>query len=199
MLVFRVGRPLDNLQIILKILSSPSHEPIITLSTVVKAAGFGSWLLLDMFQWFHATKILQIERRELLGWVNWAAPRCWAIGLLASLLGNLHKLQIDLLGINNENGTHKERLLQMQETQSATIISEKNDDNSKKQDYNGVVNNHMIQALIHKHGWSILQDGLDLMIPASMIGYPINPALVGAAGTITSIMGAISIYKQLNR
>jgi hypothetical protein len=48
-LVFRVGKPLDNLQVILK--SSAIADELERSLTVSKALGFGGWLALDMFQW----------------------------------------------------------------------------------------------------------------------------------------------------
>jgi hypothetical protein len=47
--VFRVGKPLDNLQIVLK--SSGIKDEIERSFVVGKAVGFGGWLTLDAFQW----------------------------------------------------------------------------------------------------------------------------------------------------
>jgi hypothetical protein len=48
-LVFRVEKPLDNLQIILK--SSNIKDEIEKSFVIGKAIGFGGWLTLDAFQW----------------------------------------------------------------------------------------------------------------------------------------------------
>ena len=47
--MFRIGKPLDSLQMILKSLSI--KDEFIKTTTILKATGYGGWLVLDMLQW----------------------------------------------------------------------------------------------------------------------------------------------------
>jgi peroxin-11B len=87
--VFRIGKPLDNLQIILK---SDSVKDEIERSLVVgKAFGFGGWLTLDMFQWLNSSGVIEMSP-EWAAFVNRNAPRLWLFGLLSSLSMNLYRI-----------------------------------------------------------------------------------------------------------
>lgn len=48
-IVFRVGKPLDFFQSLLKSLTI--KDEIIRWGSIFKSTGYGSWLILDMFQW----------------------------------------------------------------------------------------------------------------------------------------------------
>lgn len=47
--VFRIGKPLDHLQTILK--SLDIKDEVVRTSTILKSAGYGTWLLFDCLQW----------------------------------------------------------------------------------------------------------------------------------------------------
>lgn len=54
--VFRAGKPLDNLVVIIKALEQP--DSVDKWLQITKATGFGGWLLLDTFQWVHPPALL---------------------------------------------------------------------------------------------------------------------------------------------
>lgn len=58
--VFRMGKPLDFLQTMLKSLGS--QDEVIRWGLVAKSAGYGGWLILDMIQW---VILFYIERDPL--------------------------------------------------------------------------------------------------------------------------------------
>lgn len=47
--VFRMGKPLDFLQTLLKSLNVP--DDVLRWGTVIKCTGYGGWLVLDAIQW----------------------------------------------------------------------------------------------------------------------------------------------------
>lgn len=47
--VFRLGKPLDHLQTILK--SCAIQDDVVRVATICKSAGYGTWLVLDGLQW----------------------------------------------------------------------------------------------------------------------------------------------------
>lgn len=48
-IVFRFGKPLDHLQTVLKSLAI--KDDFVRLTTILKSAGYGAWLILDGLQW----------------------------------------------------------------------------------------------------------------------------------------------------
>lgn len=85
--LWRIGKPLDHLQVFLR--AQSIENDVIRTGSMLKALGYGCWLTLDTLQWLHSVKVLEIES---IGWINYWAPRCWTIGLLASLSTNLYSL-----------------------------------------------------------------------------------------------------------
>jgi len=89
LLVFRVGKPLDHLQIILR--SEGIKDEAERTMVIGKAVGFGGWLTLDMFQWLNSSGVIELPP-EWMGFVSRNAPRLWLLGLLSSLSLNLYKI-----------------------------------------------------------------------------------------------------------
>lgn len=160
--VFRMGKPLDNLQIILR--SNGIKADAERSMVIGKAIGFGGWLSLDMFQWFHGNGIVELSP-EWLGFVNRNAPRLWLLGLLSSLSLNLykiHRLNPDCL---KSRGDAHEALCKGLDHQATRQVVK-----------------------------DALQDAVDLVIPLSLMGsIDVNPGVVGLAGTFTSCLGISSL------
>lgn len=51
--VFRIGKPLDHVQTILKSLAI--QDDFVRFATIFKSAGYGAWLILDSLQWVQHT------------------------------------------------------------------------------------------------------------------------------------------------
>lgn len=97
--------------------------------------------------------------------INKEAPRLWLIGIMASLSVNLHKIQKNFLARKID----------------AKIIMQGGTGSLDKE--------------MKKVTKDAVQDLIDLVIPLSILGWVnVTPGTVGLAGTITSIMGAASLY-----
>lgn len=102
--------------------------------------------------------------------INQTAPRLWLLGIASSLLVNLHKIQKNFL--RRQVDVH---LL----IQGAPKGRE------------------LLDGEMKKYTKDALQDLIDLIIPLSMLGWiNVSPGTVGLAGTITSIMGATSLFPK---
>lgn len=100
--------------------------------------------------------------------INYHAPRLWFLGIVASLLTNLHRIQLSY---------HQRQVGQLLGTRaSKELISDRE---------------------LKKVCKDALQDLIDLVIPLSLMGWvDITPGTVGLAGAITSLMGASSLYPR---
>lgn len=100
-----------------------------------------------------------------MAWVNKQAPRLWLLGILSNLMVNLHRIQVNF----------QQRQFQLlTEPLSVTKVLDKE---------------------MRKLTKDALQDLIDLVIPLSLTGWvEASPGTVGLAGSITSLMGAVSLY-----
>ncbi len=102
--------------------------------------------------------------------INQNAPRLWLLGILASLLVNLYKIQKNFLQRQVEirlllQGAPKEGLAKMLDKEMRQVTRD------------------------------ALQDMIDLVIPLSMLGWiKASPGTVGLAGAITSVVGTDELY-----
>lgn len=102
--------------------------------------------------------------------INQTAPRLWFLGILASLVVNLHKIQKNFLQRQMEM-----RLL-LQGTPQGGLAK-------------------VLDKEMRKVTRDALQDMIDLVIPLSLMGWiDVSAGTVGLAGAITSVMGAAAIY-----
>lgn len=105
-----------------------------------------------------------------MGYINRHAPRLWLFGILASLMVNLHKMQKNFM----ERQITMKLLVQGGPNASPFLLLDKE---------------------MRKVTKDTLQDLIDLVIPLSIIGWlDLSPGTVGLAGSITSLMGASSVY-----
>lgn len=126
------------------------QDQIVLMGSLIKSSGYGLWLILDMIQYFNAIGVIKVTKRTLLA-INKQAPRLWMLGIAASLMVSLYKLE-------------------MKRRQGKVSLWD---------------------PLVYK----AVQDAIDLLIPLSITGWlPLSSGTVGLAGTITSLMGAWSIY-----
>jgi peroxin-11B len=100
--------------------------------------------------------------------INKQAPRLWLFGIAASLAVNLHKMQQNFM----------QRQVQMK-------LMVQGESGGKM----------LLDKEMKKVTKDTLQDLIDLVIPLSIIGWlDLTPGTVGLAGSITSLMGAVSLY-----
>lgn len=169
--MFRVGKPLDNLQIILK--SSKIKDELERSFIVCKALGFGGWLTLDALQWLSVQGIITLSP-NLKEFVNKNAPRLWFFGLASSLSLNLYKI-------------HRQHpILKNCSSKSNNYCIDGITELIKKAD-----------GEVCQSAKDALQDVVDLIIPLSLMGtVPASPGVVGLAGTFTSVLALTSIWPK---
>ena len=101
--------------------------------------------------------------------VNKNAPRLWFIGILASLLTNLYKVRCGY----------------MQRVGGFSLLT--------KAEPHGL--SSIMDVEMQRLTKDSLQDLIDLVIPLSLMDWiKVSSGTVGLAGSITSLMGATSIY-----
>ena len=107
--------------------------------------------------------------KETMADINKHAPRLWLVGILASLMVNLHKMQQNF----------------MQRQVQAKLLVQGAPAGGKA----------LLDKEMQKVTRDTLQDLIDLTIPLSIVGWlDLSPGTVGLAGSITSLMGAASLY-----
>ena len=98
--------------------------------------------------------------------INQLAPRLWLLGIASGAVVNLHRLNVFL------------------RSKRKAKTSDPDPDVS-------------VELAIEKHSRDAIQDTIDLLIPLSIIGWlPLSQGQIGLAGSITSLMGAYSIYPE---
>lgn len=101
--------------------------------------------------------------------INDLAPRLWLTGLIASLLYNLYQAECHFKDAFEEG--------KVKDASSGLV---------KMVKYDPIFQSHLLDAL---------QDLLDMCIPLTLSNmYPFSQGTVGLAGTITSLMGARSLW-----
>lgn len=122
----------------------------------------------------NGAKVVELEKGTLES-INKQAPRLWLFGILSSLALNLYKLQ----SIFERRQIHLRQLLVGGHLQELGAKVKGLDEEGRKA------------------AQSALSDMIDLIIPLSMLGFiDISPGVVGLAGTVTSILGAISLWPK---
>lgn len=183
--MFRFGKPLDHLQTVLKSLAI--EDDFVRLTTVLKSAGYGLWLVLDGLQWLNGAKVIDLDK-DLLAFINKHAPRLWLLGIASSLALNLYKVQ----GNFEKRQVHLRQLLgrgSVSDIAGQFVALDKCD----RVALSLALTPHFRES--KKTVQAAVQDMIDLVIPLSLTGFlDVSPGMVGLAGTITSVLGAISIW-----
>ena len=158
--LFRVGKPIDFIQTMLKSLAI--KDDVIRICAMGRSAFLAGWLSLDVLQWLNAHGIVKFDQIKS---INTHAARCWFIGLLFAVTADLYRLRNNMQRIevlekakSTEDALKKE-LATLKKEQSKILLE-------------------------------TVQDGLDLIIPGSILEYfKVDQGVVGLAGTITSLIG----------
>jgi peroxin-11B len=195
--VFRMGKPLENVNNVLKALSAA--DPVVRATTVGRNVFLGLWLLQDMFQWvrtpsrarrcalaapltpcpyvsiavagrqLHAVGFIKVEDIKTL---NTNASRAWFVGLVFSVALDLHKLRMNAA----------------KQAKARAAASTAADADAARRDARALVAERRGLLL------DLVRDVLDLSIPGSALEYvKIETGTVGILGAVTS---AIGVYQN---
>ncbi|GBC08688.1 hypothetical protein RclHR1_08300004 [Rhizophagus clarus] len=138
--------------------------------TIGRQLGYAVYLFWDTFSWVHSAGVYKFQQIKR---INDNAYKAWLTGLIFSIIHGLYKL--------HQTSSQRSFLISKAET------SEHLEDN--------VTRNRERKAAIRQ----LIQDLLDLTIPATALGYlRLEDGLVGLTGFISSIMGAQSQWKKVN-
>jgi len=160
-----MGKPVDFALAAVKAVQT-EKDPFAQTCTVLKCTGYASWLVIDMMQWLDAHGVVSVPSPALAA-LNALSPRLWLLGIASSLVLNLHRVQQVTL--------HRTRLSYAEAADPAADAD--------------------LAAELRRLGRAVVQDTLDMAIPLTTMGYlPLSPGLVGAAGSVTSVLGAMAIY-----
>jgi peroxin-11B len=86
--LFRVGKPIDFLQTMIKALTI--KDDVIRWCTVGRAACLGSWLALDSIQWLHIVSVIKVSDFKSL---QKNSARFWFYGLLFAVAADLYRVR----------------------------------------------------------------------------------------------------------
>lgn len=99
--------------------------------------------------------------KDTMNTINKQAPRLWLLGIMANLIVNLYKIQLNFY------------------QRKVDLLTAPN----------------VLDREMKKFTKDAVQDLIDLTIPLSILGWiNVSPGTVGLAGSISSLMGAASIY-----
>ena len=171
--LFRVGKPIDFMQTILK--SASLKDDVIRICAIGRSAFLAGWLTLDSMQWLNANGIVKLND---IKWFNQNAARCWLTGLVFAVAADVYRLRnnVQRLQLLDKAGVKK-----FDDNQANAVQKER--DSLKKEQKKILV--------------ELLQDALDVAIPASLLEY-VNwgQGTIGLIGTVTSVIGCRNAWPK---
>ncbi|ODQ78061.1 hypothetical protein BABINDRAFT_66105 [Babjeviella inositovora NRRL Y-12698] len=161
----RFLKPLNHLQDASKAYDNKLMDPVLRYATVVRNVSYMGYLSADSLAWFKLLGVMDTKRLPQLSKV---ANWFWFGGLISGLVNELRKLQIDTL--------KRTALVSEEKVEQAELVK---------------VNSALFAA--KRKTFATLTD---LFIVLNNLGYLHNDeGAIGAAGTITSVMGLQDLWK----
>ena len=135
--------------------------------------------MFDALGWLHSSKIVELSNPKD---VSSRAFKFWLIGLIASLLNDLHRLRMNVI----KTGMEEKGLRQAQKQKlESEITSSSKQLATLKAEKDSII-------------YTTVQDALDITIPASALEYIVlDNTIVGFIGVVTSVMGAYTHWKSV--
>ncbi|EGF79222.1 hypothetical protein BATDEDRAFT_89538 [Batrachochytrium dendrobatidis JAM81] len=171
-----LGRQVEFIRSAQKALSL--QDEIVRLAVFSKSIFLSLWLSCDFMLWIHTVGIAKFDTIKD---ITRRSNRFWLCSLVASLMGTVYKLR----NINH-------RSAQEIKVYKAIVSNKLTDEAVSTVDKTISKLNSERKALFI----SAIQDSIDLLIPATGLGYiTVDSGVIGIAGAITSLIGAYSLYK----
>ncbi|KAJ3299896.1 Peroxisomal membrane protein PMP27 [Borealophlyctis nickersoniae] len=173
--LMRVGRQLEFFRGIQK--AQTVRDDVVRLTTYIKSIFLSLWLVHDSIQWAHTAGVVALPNiKDLVR----RGQKCWLIALIASSIGNMHRLRMNSLRLQHEG-----KLLRAARSKGVPDAEAEKVVKTLKTERRKIMT-------------STLQDGLDLLLPASGLEYVnIESGIVGLIGAFTSIMGGYTHWNSL--
>ncbi|TPX57851.1 hypothetical protein PhCBS80983_g03554 [Powellomyces hirtus] len=173
--VMRIGRQIEFARTIQK--AALLKDDVARITLTVKQVFLAIWLMHDSCQWANTAGVVKFDNIKE---ISRRGQKAWLVALIASLLGNLHKLRL--------NGQRIE-----QETKLARAAAGKGGDAAS-----AAMAIKSLRAERSKITVATVQDSLDMLIPASGLEIvKIETGIVGLIGAFTSVLGAVTHWNSL--
>ncbi|WFD47310.1 Peroxisomal membrane protein PMP27 [Malassezia furfur] len=146
------------------------------VTAVGRQLGYAFYLILDALQWMQGAKAVRFEK-ETAQKISKNAARFWLIGLTFSLISGVYK-------------SHQlAQRLKFAQRPRATAEKE-----AERR-----VELHQLAADTKAVRLQMLQDACDIVNPGTSTGwFSFNEGVIGAAGTLSSLLGARSQWIKVN-
>lgn len=172
--MFRIGKFLEHFQAALK--ATSTADPVLKYTAIGRQLGYACYLMLDALQWVHGAKAYVFEK-ETIQKIAKNAARFWLAGITFSLISGAYK---------SYQLAQRTKL-----AQRPRATAEKEAERR--------VELHQIAADTKAVRLQILQDCCDWVNPGSSTGWiNTNDGVVGAAGTLSSLLGARAQWIKVN-
>lgn len=172
--MFRIGKFLEHFQAALK--ATSTADPVLRVTAVGRQLGYAFYLILDALQWVHGAKAYQFQK-ETYERIAKNAARFWLTGLTFSLISGVYK--------------------SYQLSQRAKYAQRPRATAEKEAERR--VELHQVVADTKAVRIQMLQDCCDWLNPGTTTGWVnMNDGMIGAAGTLSSLLGARSQWIKVN-
>ncbi|KAJ3190105.1 Peroxisomal membrane protein PMP27 [Gaertneriomyces sp. JEL0708] len=171
----RIGRQVEFIRNVQK--ANLVKDDVTRATQIIKNTFMALWLVHDTLQWANTAGVARFENIKD---ISKRGLKCWLIALIASLLGDVHKLRLNTQRLE-------------QETKLQRALKAKGDSDSS-----AVQTINALNAERSKIVWATVQDGLDMLLPASGLEYvKLESGIVGLVGAVTSVMGGVTQWNSL--
>ncbi|KAI9012893.1 peroxisomal biogenesis factor 11, partial [Gaertneriomyces semiglobifer] len=183
----RIGRQVEFIRNVQK--ANLVKDDVARATQIIKNTFMALWLVHDTLQWANTAGVAKFDNIKD---ITKRGLKCWLIALVASLLGDVHKLRLNTQRLE-------------QETKLQRALKAKGDSDSSAaqtikalQAAHGLICNLQLCRERSKIVWATVQDGLDMLLPASGLEYvKLESGIVGLVGAVTSVMGGVTQWNSL--
>ncbi|KAJ3001587.1 Peroxisomal membrane protein PMP27 [Thoreauomyces humboldtii] len=176
--LMRVGRQVEFARTIQK--ASLLKDDVARVTLTVKQVFLALWLAHDSCQWANSAGIVKFDNIKE---ISKRGMKFWFVALVASIIGNVHKLRLNTMKLEHETKTLR-----------ASQAKAGGPDESAVQTIKTLRADRMKVTV------ATVQDCLDILIPASGLEYvKIESGIVGLIGATTAAMGAVMHWRSLQQ
>ncbi|SGY78758.1 BQ5605_C008g04940 [Microbotryum silenes-dioicae] len=169
--LMRIGKPFEHLQAAVK--SLDVQDPVLKFTALGRQLGYAGYLWNDMLVWAHSSKVRPLSPADAKI-VSQRAAKLWFTGISFSLISSIYRL-VDLSA--REAKARRTRASEKEVERKAELKA--------------------VLAQKAAVRTQLVQDGLDILLPAGVLGYHnLDDGVLGLVGVVTSLMG---LRSQINK
>lgn len=163
--LMRIGKPLEHAQAAVKALDV--SNPVLKFTALGRQLGYAGYLFNDMLVWAHTAKVRPLAA-DRYAKIQQRAARLWFTGIAFSIVSSLYKV----VGLNA-----REKAVARPRGDAEKEVERK-------------IELRQIKAQQASVRTQLVQDSLDILLPAGTLGYHnLDDGVLGLVGFVTSIMG----------